>query len=277
MNKSILVLGKPESGKSIFKNQLFLKIETPGNPIKFYKSIDNIEDLKEGNERLRDGLDIPRTAKGVNTVTTLPIQLPNGDRVDVEYPEAAGEQTNDIIKKRRVSKVWYNNISKSDSWILFIRVDQIKIVDDMLSKDYKNLSAANIEDHIEFEIVDDAYYIELLQILLYHKSISTLIPIKNLKLTILLSCWDKLEAIEQNTSPVKFLKTKLPLFANFIETLWDKEALNIIALSSLEQDLDQEKPDENFIDDGPEDKGYLVMSNSKEKIYDLTQIFNLAL
>jgi len=270
MKTSVLILGKPDSGKSAFKHQLSIRLyEEQG--AKFYKTPDDNTDLTAGNGLLYGGLDISRTSKDVNKTTVLPIEFPDGKQVDVAYPEAAGEQINDILKTRQIPEVWFKNIRKSDNWILFIRVDQIKEIKNFLNVSYVDDKTPEKNEIREFEIADDAYYIELLQMLLYIKKLGTLNVIKDVKLTIVLSCWDKLK--KKKIIPIDLMQEKLPLLLNFITTIWDKSSINIIGLSALQHDLDKETVNETFMDKGPENNGYVILENGK-KTTNLTEVIS---
>jgi len=278
MKTSVLILGKPDSGKSAFKHQLSIRLyEEQG--AKFYKTPDDNTDLTAGNGLLYRGLDISRTSKDVNKTTILPIEFPDGKQVDVAYPEAAGEQINDILKTRQIPEVWFKNIKKSDNWILFIRADQIKETKNFLNVSYVDdktpekdeLNAPEKNKIREFEIADDAYYIELLQMLLYIKKLGTLNVIKDVKLTIVLSCWDKLK--KKKIVPADLLQEKLPLLLNFISTIWDKSSITILGLSALQQDLDTKTVNEDFMDKGPENNGYVIQENGK-KTTNLTEVIS---
>ena len=111
--------------------------------------------------------------------------------------------------------------------------------------------------------------------LVHIKGASFLIPDELPQLTIMLSCWDEYKAAHLEISePDNALKGKMPLFHAFLRANWLKTKLNIIGLSSTGRKLDEKKPDEDYLDNGPENFGYWIHENGLEDI-DLTGIISL--
>ncbi|MNY43029.1 hypothetical protein D3C86_1779610 [compost metagenome] len=128
---------------------------------------------------------------------------------------------------------------------------------DVLSKRNKEASALKLSDA--------AFFTELLQMLLYAKKTATLSKISNPKLTIVLSCWDLLEADSENRLPYELLREKLPLFWNYLVQTWNGEYLDVIGLSATEKSLDIKKADRDFVKKGPEKFGYIITSEGKKE------------
>ena len=117
------------------------------------------------------------------------------------------------------------------------------------------------------KISDSAHFVELLQMLLYIKGISSLNKINKPNLVIVLSCWDILN-LPENTLPAEILKARLPLLYYFTKNSWSENSFKIIGLSSTEKTLTDE-PDEEYIDRTPINFGYYINSKG-EKMEDLT-------
>ena len=104
----------------------------------------------------------------------------------------------------------------------------------------------------------EAFYIELLQMLLYMKNISTLNKVNHLKLTVVLSCWDRIDDVTEKSKPSDLLHKRLPLLKNYIDSSWETNSISYVGLSSTERTLSYKDEDEEFLDKGPENIGYVI-------------------
>src|SRR5690606_31126847 len=131
-------------------------------------------------------------------------------------PDYAGEQVKSIVENRRISTIWKEYIDISSSWMLFIRLDEIPPLEDIINRGIPN--AEEIQKRQSqvppVKISDAAHFVELLQMLLYVKGIPSLNKIKKPNLSIVLSCWDILK-LPDNTLPSEILKERLPLLYHF--------------------------------------------------------------
>jgi len=64
---------------------------------------------------------------------------------------------------------------------------------------------------------------------------------------------------------------KTSLFNQFIHSIWDSHKLKIYGLSAQGQSLSKDEIDDDYIDEGPENKGYLILPNG-EKCKDITRL-----
>jgi hypothetical protein len=182
------------------------------------------------------------------------------------WPEYGGEQLNGILQKRAVPDAWRTRLVEADGWLLFLRLNKLRVYEDV------SLRPAAVAPPDRSRAGADgwdanAQVVELLQILLATAGRGLAHPLGAPRLAILLSCWDELKA--QDT-PNALLRRRLPLVASFVETNWAPEARSVWGLSSLERPLHRDKPDEDFINAGPEQFGYVVEPDGWEPLPDLT-------
>jgi len=270
-NKNILIIGGPNVGKTHFGGQLYGRLSS--RQFNYKIALNNrpldLTIFQDVLDKLSEGIRAGHTEASANRNIELKIEDNSGENIVFTFPDYAGEQINMIVKDRKVNSLWKEYIDKSDSWILFIRLNEINIVEDIINRGIP--SAEEIQKRNSqpppAKISDAAFFVELLQIFLYIKGISTLHKVKKPNLTIILSCWDELK-LKEKTVPSELLKDKLPLLYYFVKNTWDINYLSIIGLSSTEKSLTDE-PDEDYIDRTPIDFGYIINSNGiKEK--DLT-------
>ena len=233
--------------------------------------------FKEILEKLNQGLEGKHTDTKLHATINLPIVANNGKELNLVYPDYGGEQLQVMLEQREINAVWQNQIKNSDNWFLFIRLDLMENISDITTKFYKMIEEEKvIPDPPPNNITtlskgSAAFYVEMLQTFLFVKEVSQSDKRKP-RLTILLSCWDKLKATK-GAVPLEVLQKKMPLFANFINSIWAKDQLQIMGLSSLGQDLSATKPDKKFAAKGPEEFGYIVMEDGKEN-EDITLVLN---
>lgn len=276
-NNSILVVGKPNSGKSGFFGQLYtrLELEQEGNYARLLKTPDNITALGQITSRYAEGKALEHTPVGDYEKIELFIDI-GGHQISLLYPDYGGEQINYLIENRRLNDEWYSAIQKSNEWFLFIRLSDLNKTYDPIQRFTEIVEAGEQKDKASLEKnkvpSDQAFYIELMQMLLFYKGIGFTKRVEIPKLIVTLSCWDEYENTE-NAKPADLLKEHLPLFYQFLNQNWDASSLKIIGLSSQGKALDKTNSDEDYIH---EDEGFLVETDGSVT-NDLTSILKIIL
>ena len=273
---SILVVGKPNSGKSGFFGQLYNRLEysLEGNFAKLAKTPENKTALDIVTSRYAEGKALEHTPVGDYNKIELAIKTPKNS-LNLIYPDYGGEQINHLVENRRLSNNWHSAIQNSDEWILFIRLNDLNKSYDPIQKFTKIVQNGEqkSKDELEEKLPSDqAYYIELIQMLLFYKEVGFTTQISTPKLFVTLSCWDEIEN-KDGKKPYELLKEHLPLFYEFLVQNWKEASLKIIGLSSQGKSLDKINGDNEYLF---EEEGYVVNSNG-EANYDLTSILKIVL
>jgi hypothetical protein len=273
MNKQLLVIGKPHSGKSTFLIQLYSKLITNKTLIKLYKPVSNISALTDGRIRLAQGKETTPTPPDDNSEIELPLQLPN-EKVDLVCLDYGGEQVNRILTSRELNKRWLNSVKNSNSWLFFIRLANLDVYPDISNHTVSDEQLKGNENQsVQFSISDQTAFIELLQILLNAKGHNYHFKNSVVKLTIVLNCWDELKTKEL---PRDMLSKHLPLLLNFVEANWEAKKINFLGLSPQGFSLSDVKNQNLYKIEGPENFGYLIAANGKKKD-DITELISEAL
>jgi hypothetical protein len=274
MNKSLLIIGKPHSSKTVFIAQFYSRLQKKKSKLSLYKPVDDLSAITAAREALANGEEpeATNTERSVNIL--LPIQF-EAQQIDLICPDYGGEQINTILTSREVDKKWAESIKKSNNWIFFIRLNSIS----------KQLDISKItvtEEHtqtrkevaeIPYSISDQSALIELLQILLHSKEHDYHFKNSKVKLTVVLTCWDELET---NEKPKQVLQNNLPLLLSFIESNWKADKLKIIGLSAQGFPLDSDENKEKYQIEGSENFGYLIKEDG-QKTNDITELISEAL
>ncbi len=275
MGTSILLIGKPHSSKTVFLSQFYSKLQKNKSKLKLYKSVDDLSPISGAREALASG-EAPQTTPSEKSIRFyLPIQVAE-KQVDLKCPEYGGEQVLNIVENRELNKEWTTSIQESDSWILFIRLNNLNKPLDISDVTYSEQHHKNSKEPVsetEYKISDQSFFIELLQILLHAKGTDYHRVNDKVKLTIVLTCWDEMNTKDK---PYDILKSKLPLLLNFLESNWDENYLNIVGLSAQGFSLTTPENKEKYQIEGPEEFGYLVLPDGAQT-NDITELIEQAL
>ena len=275
MGTSILLIGKPHSSKTVFLSQFYSKLQKNKSKLKLYKSVDDLSPISGAREALASGQEPQTTPSEKSVKFYLPIQVAE-KQVDLKYPEYGGEQVLSIVENRELNKEWTTSIQESNSWILFIRLNNVNKPLDISDVTYSEQHHKNSKEPMsetEYKISDQSFFIELLQILLHAKGTDCHRVNNKQKLTIVLTCWDEMNTEEK---PYDILKSKLPLLLNFLESNWDKNYMNIVGLSAQGFSLTTLENKEKYQIEGPEEFGYLVLPDGTQT-NDITELIEQAL
>lgn len=269
-NKSILIIGGPNSGKTHFGGQLYLRFRCDEYNYKILTPPEDLTIFEEVVNCLYDG----RSAKHTNSESHKNLSLEIIDHkentISISFPDYGGEQIRQVVNNRQINDLWQNQIENSNNWMLFIRLDEIPEIEDIVNRPLPEKVETKNNANSTFKISDNAFYVELLQMFLFTKNVSTKQDIELPKLMIILSCWDLLKTKE---TPSEVLKKRLPLFYEYVVNLWDENCLQIMGLSSTEKTLSNKKSDDAYLNSSPEKFGYIVLPDGKKE-KDLTLLIN---
>lgn len=264
---NILILGGPNAGKTHFGGQLYGRLNS--RQFEYKISADNrpsdLTIFEDVLTKLAEGKRAGHTESSANRTIKLQAENSKGDSVIFSFPDYAGEQVKMLVDNRRVNDLWKEYIDESNSWILFVRLDEIDVFEDIINRGIpspeeiqkRNTSTPPVK------ISDAAHFVELLQTLIYIKGVSIMQKTTKPNLTIILSCWDLLK-LNKTAIPSQILKERLPLLWNFVTKNWSKNSHTILGLSSTEKSLSDE-PDDDYIDRTPINFGYIISEKGKKE------------
>lgn len=277
MNKSLLIIGKSFSSKTVFITQFHTRLQKGKSRLTLYKPVTNLSAITQSKAALADGKEPEPTNPEKSVDVEFPIQF--GERqIDLLCPDYGGEQVMQIITKRIVNDKWKQAIEKSDNWIFFVRVHNNSKSQDItqvtITKAHVNKEEKSAGNETEvFKLSDQSSLIELLQILLSVKKYDYHRQNQHLKLTVALTCWDELQTTK---TPPDILKEHLPLLYSFIQSNWIAERINIIGLSALGFPLNTQENKEKYQYEGAHKFGFLIKQNG-ERTEDITELVAEAL
>jgi hypothetical protein len=268
MKKSLLILGKPHSGKTTFLTQLYSRLDVNTSSLRFYKAIANLTPIIDAVKLLANGCEPKPTPTDKSAGLMLPIQHKE-EQLDLYCPDYGGEQINHIIENRELDSKWCDSIIESDNWILFIRPSSLTGGFDLSNKTIKPEILKNGNGVAEeYSISDQSAFIELLQIMLHTKAQDSHFKNSTVKLTVVLTCWDEMQT---DAVPKEKLRQCLPLLLNFIEANWQDNKINVVGLSALGFSLKEKENQDKYQSEGSENFGYLIKPDG-QKTQDITEL-----
>jgi Double-GTPase 1 len=268
----LVLLGGPHSGKTHYAGQLYGRLRRRPGVMRLREAQGTPADLTALTDVLRC-LGEGRAAEHTSVLSWAEVLLPlvdqHGNAMDLRWPDYGGEQLREVFKQRSVPEAWQKRLTNADGWVLLIRLKGVVTYPDALSELIKHPSERN-EGAARADTWDDnAYWVELLQLLLHVAGLGTTERIRRPGLAVLLSCYDELE--KDDVPPREVLAGALPLVSSFIQSNWADEAVSIWGLSALGRLLEKSSADETFIDDGPERQGWIVSPEGGQRDADLTK------
>lgn len=269
----LVLLGGPNSGKTHYAGQLYgrlchrpgvLSLRTDqGTP-------PDLSALEEVLHALNNGHAAGHTPHGTSVEVLLPLVDEQGRALDLHWPDYGGEQLRAVFEERGVKEEWRQRLVKAEGWVLLIRLQSETTFPDALEDLVKRGNGnGNCESTRKSGWDANAYWVELLQLLLHVSGHGTVQRLHRPRLTVLLSCYDEMGASE--VTPAQRLAEKLPLLSAFIGSVWATEAVSVWGLSALGRPLDKEGSNDAFVNEGPEHQGWVIPPAGGAQDPDLTK------
>jgi hypothetical protein len=256
-DESMLLIGESGVGKTHYGAQLLKRLLNTNGHFRMNGAAANLEPFEATMECLNDGRSAAHTPTPTYIDSVWPIIDTAGNAFTLVWPDYGGEQIKTLLSTRRVPSAWRARVTTASAWMLMLRLHQLRVSDDLLSKPLATLAEKKASEQSADKLVqpsDQARMIELLQILLYLRGNGVGEAANIPHLCLLLSCWDELGPADP---PQAMLKRQLPMLSDFITSNWKRPI--ILGLSALERPLDKIVPDEEYITRGPEQFGYIVL------------------
>ena len=270
-NNEILIIGPPRSGKTTFLAQLYGRLMDKKGKLQLASAPENIDGIKSAYDRLAEGKETESTPSTDNLEVKIPV-IHEGQEFVLHCKDYGGEQVRDLVAMMEYDKTWIDRAKTNDRWILFIRPSEIEHRFDLSKKGYAVKDPKETNSPI-YGTSDQSHFIELVQVLLHARGTGMKDLIDTPRLLIALTCWDELNT---DSTPEEILQQKMPLFTQFIAANWLPRAVEIIGVSAQEFPLKTDEARDKYLDEMPQNLGYLVLDDSpKEK--DLTRLIEKAL
>ncbi len=277
--RSILVLGLQNTGKSSYIGQVLLRLLARGEnrleithspPSGPYQTL--LQDLTSG---------LPPQHTPSDVYAETPIQLRDrerGESLVITWPEYAGEQLRRLVEDREVAPHWVQMARNSDIWLLLVRPTLARLPDDTITRGIPPQATdqpTQSDDNVDYLSVQ-AQLIEALQILSFLRKSPIYYTRNRPVLGVMITAIDDVADRKAGEQPDTLFEQILPMLRQYIHTNWVPQARMVFGVSALGRELNPNEPDRSFQIQGPESHGYLVMPDGTETP-DLTKALTLLL
>lgn len=257
--QNLLVLGGAKSGKTHYGAQLTLRLKKKFGAIKYYAQPENLEAFDQAIQHLSRGRLAPHTPVAVSKDIIMPLELANGRRAEVIWPDYGGEQVNQMLTSRLTTPAWRERSKAASGWLLMIRPELFGPTRDLLNRPLRDFEPESPQDAPVTEWIPEAEIIEVLQSLLFARRASRESKLVSPRLVVAITCWDESHDNTHSVLPLEELRRFVPMLANFIGGIWAPQAADVVGISSLGRALTADTDDEDFIEEGPHRHGYVVL------------------
>lgn len=256
----IALFGESDHGKSHYGAQLLSRIETEKCELKLRTASVDLSAYDDVRKKLNSGLLAEHTPSGMYKDNLWPVVDGKGRALDLTWPDYAGEQVKQVIDGRTMSQEWLERTQDADGWMLVVRPKLGKLNEDVFSKPLASLGKSSASSGAKPKRSTQARLVELLQMLVHARGLRdrTALP----PLVLLLSCWDELK-LSKGTTPSQVIDNHMPLLASYVRCVWADRVL-VLGLSALGVELSDKVPNEDFVDNGPENFGFVVKADGEE-------------
>lgn len=260
----LVLLGGPHSGKTHYAGQLYGRLRRRPGLLRLRSEQGTPLDLSALDEVLlclEGGRAAGHTSVDSWAEVTLPLVDERENAIDLRWPDYGGEQLRAVFQERAVSDAWRSRLLQADGWVLLIRLKGEIVYPDALEQLTKSQADRSVNTARVASWDANAYWVELLQLLLHVAGLGVVARLRRPRLTVLLSCYDELQnpGLPLLTLPPRELLARtLPLVSSFIDSNWLGDAVSIWGLSALGRPLTSEDADAAFIDEGPESQGWII-------------------
>jgi double-GTPase-like protein len=255
--KTFLVIGESDVGKTHYGAQVLLRLNQQNCVLRMAGAAGNLGPYETAIASLNEGKAAPHTAASVYLESLWPMQDQNQNRLDLVWPDYAGEQIRNLPATRHIPLSWKERVIASDGWIFLVRVQHTTQKEDIFSRPLASIHQSPAADK-GFQASDQARMIELIQLLLFLRGLGTLQQISAPALLVLLSCWDEIVDAKKGAKPIEVLAKNLPLLADFVIGNWAEGKAAVWGLSALGKALTETSKDQGYIENGPQSFGYIV-------------------
>lgn len=259
-SRHVLFVGGPNAGKTTYLVQLYARMQAQECRLRLRRPPSDLSLVSQSLQRLSQGRPLRHTSEQVRETLTLPVIDRSGVSRDIKLPDYGGEALRTIVTRRRVPNHWRELINRTGHWLLFIRLEQMPQIPDILTKAIGELAMESVGDKRDNDAVSrlpyDLWMIELLQIMVHTRE-NARFHRRDPQLTVVLTCWDELRNPE-DFKPSEYFGKRLPLLRSYIEATWVSDARRVLGLSSQGKELSESEKDEEIIDKGLTNVGYVV-------------------
>jgi hypothetical protein len=269
--KSFILVGGPDSGKSNFLARLWLALQSKRYSLISSVPPDDLDYIEGIAAHLLTGKFVPRTEpedRPRNFQVT--VEAPQQElKAEIVVPDLLGEIWKKAVSTLEVPEPWFNALRRANGAIIFVRVlsdNNIQPLDWVASQAFLRAGLGNDNDS---EVPTQVVLIELLRFIAENISKSDGKP----RVAIIVTAWDLLHEEEAAEGPTAYLSNQFPMFAGRIKDADDLD-IRVFGSSIVGGDLDVPEFMQKFLQGDIGDAGYIVIDkrgDSEQELLDITE------
>jgi len=242
MDRSIVICGFPESGKTTYLAALWHLITARTHPTALrFRSLlaGDSTHLNALAKRWRDGLTQIRTDIKTDQLVSMNLADANEHALRLTVPDLSGESYRVMFEDRECSTSLASILTGGEGLLFFVHADRIKaphLVIDVAAQSTA-LGAAipggQVVPWSPSMAPTQIRVVDLLQMLTLHP-----LSVKYRRVVIILSAWDKVA--DEGRTPAEFLRERLPLLDQYLRSEADAWEWRVYGVSAQGADYEKE-------------------------------------
>lgn len=243
--RSIVVIGLPGSGKTTFLAALWHLIFSReiATQLGFGGLMQgDKKHLNEISTRWRNAQMQERTQIAGDRLVSLNFRSPSGDVTTVTFPDVAGEAYRQMWEVRECERAVAETLTQGNV-LLFIHADNIKspqwIADNAAVLQMLGLPAERNGEPVDWHPRLAPTQVQLVGLL--DLLTESPLDVGPRRLAVMLSAWDRAKG--ERLSPTEFVRVKLPLLAQYLETNSDQWDARVFGVSAQGGEYDDVQSD----------------------------------
>lgn len=259
--KSILLVGGPDSGKTNYLGRLWLTINDGKGELQVDGTPSDLEYLNDIVGYFYKGQFAPHTAHEVRNNVVIPIKSSSRvvpvTRCNLIVPDVSGEEWLKVYRRRDWPSEWEESISTLAGCLIFVRIDSdtnIPAVDWVAWSHL--LSEVGEGPQKDFDVPTQIILVDWLQCLqsVFTDKEGSSHP----RISVIVTAYDLLPEEQKSLGPNQYLRENFPLFWQFIISNSDQLDLRVFGTSIASGDFDRDKDFRNQFLINPNDAGFVI-------------------
>lgn len=264
MNRSILIVGGPDAGKTNFLGRLWLALAQPGGAIGVKVPPQDVRYVEGALGHLLHGDFAPHSTRAegrrdFDATVEVRRGLKEGAEARILLPDISGELWSTAVESREIDAEWMTLMQECDGALLFVRImsDQLSAPLDWVAS--AQFLESGIDGDEQGRLPTQVFCSELLRFL--EQTLRCGPDGSRPRVAVVVTAWDLLDLGRAKESPRRFLEAEFPLFAGRIADC-DRFDIEVFGFSVVGGDLSADEDfKRRFHEMDPAAAGYVVLGN----------------
>jgi Double-GTPase 1 len=256
MQRTILIFGEPETGKSNYIGRSWLAVDGGLSSLSIRGLPEDLDTVRFLSSALLEGNYSGHTNPN-SAATVLLDVLENGPTEkslgQIALPDFKGENAMRIYKSRQWLPGWGLLLDSLHGWLIFVRGEKIRAEIDWAKA--QELGGSYLREH-QTPLTDpctDVLLVEMNQLLMDEIEARS---VRSPRIGVVVSCWDELPDGHNQLSPEAYIRQELPLLWQFLKARDSEGEVRFFGLSTTGGDLNNGAFRDQFLN-SPDTFGYV--------------------